>query len=99
VLETTPAAPDGGSTGAGVASNGTSYGPSRPAFHGTVTVDAYFALRSRAYRPNITLGGLAGLVTVRPCEPVLVTGAQNGRVGCTMTRVDGNALWSTGTDH
>jgi hypothetical protein len=73
VPETTPAAPDGGPTRADVV------------FHGTVAVDyAQFALRDRAYRPILTLGGLAGLVTVRPCELVLVTGAQTGRVGCTV---------------
>jgi hypothetical protein len=87
VPETTPAAPDGGSTGAVVASIGASRG--EVAFHGAVAVDyAGFALRDRAYRPNIRLGSLAGLVTVRPCELVLVTGAQHGRVGCTVVVAD-----------
>jgi hypothetical protein len=77
VPETTPAAPDGGSTEADVA------------FRGTVAVDyAQFALRDRAYRPILTLGSLAGLITVRPCELVLVTGAQTGRVGCKVVVAD-----------
>lgn len=72
MLEATPAA-DGGSSDADVA------------FRGAVAVDyAQFALRDRAYRPILTLGSLAGLVTVRPCELVLVTGTQVGRVGCTV---------------
>jgi hypothetical protein len=81
-----PDTADGGPTGA----NGTAaHRVSRAAFHGTVAVDyAQFALRDRAYRPNLTLGSLAGLVTVRPCELVLVTGAQNGRVGCTVVVAD-----------
>jgi hypothetical protein len=54
-------------------------------FHGTVDV-AYsrFYLRDRAYRPIVTMGSLAGLVTVRPLELVLVTGTQYGPVGCTV---------------
>ncbi|MDN3357661.1 hypothetical protein [Actinomadura sp. DC4] len=54
-------------------------------FHGTVDVAyARFYLQDRAYRPTVSLGGLAGLVTVRPCEVVLVTGTQYGHVGCTV---------------
>lgn len=76
MLETTHA-PDGGSWDADVA------------FHGAVAVDyGQFALRDRAYRPILTLGSLAGLVTVRPCELVLVTGTQTGRVGCTVVVAD-----------
>ena len=53
-------------------------------FRGTVGVDcSQFALRDRAYRPTRTLGGLAGLVTVGPCEVVLVTGTRYDLVGCT----------------
>jgi len=54
-------------------------------FHGTVEV-AYsrFHLQDRAFRPAVPTGGLAGLVTVRPCELVLVTGTQYGVVGCTV---------------
>lgn len=54
-------------------------------FHGTVDV-AYsqFYLQDRAYQPIMTIGSLAGLVTVRPMELVLVTGTQYGPVGCTV---------------
>ena len=54
-------------------------------FHGTVDVAyAQFHIQDRAYRPTVAIGGLAGLVTVRPCELVLVTGTQYGTVGCTV---------------
>ncbi len=54
-------------------------------FSGIVDVAyAQFYLHDRAYRPTVTLGSLAGLVTVRPCELVLVTGTQYGPVGCTV---------------
>jgi hypothetical protein len=60
-------------------------------FRGTVGVDhSHFALRDSAYQPTLTLGGLAGLVTVRPCEVVLVTGTQYGLVGCTIVIAAGD---------
>jgi hypothetical protein len=79
--ETWPASEDEG----GVSEMPAYEGFEAVAFHDTVEVAyAQFHLQDRAYRPTMTVGGLAGLVTVRPCELVLVTGRQYGPVGCTV---------------
>jgi len=66
-------------------------GPVAPVivFHGTVEAEySRFYLRDHAYRRTLAMAGPEGMITVRPCELVLVTATQHGPVACTVVVSD-----------